>query len=126
MNQAPTFTLGENQSVDVSAGTQAVNGFLTNVTKGAPNESNETLTYEVTVDNAGLFTTNGQPTIDPETGALSYTPAGKAGTATVTVTLKDNGGTANGGSDTTSKTFTISLNEPTPEPETLIEVAVDS
>ncbi|MBD1824869.1 hypothetical protein H6F51_20580 [Cyanobacteria bacterium FACHB-DQ100] len=126
VNQAPTFTLGENQSVDVSAGTQAVNGFLTNVTKGAPNESNETLTYEVTVDNAGLFTTNGQPTIDPETGALSYTPAGKAGTATVTVTLKDNGGTANGGSDTTSKTFTIALNEPTPEPETLIEVAVDS
>ena len=42
-----------------------------------------------------------QPTLNP-TGLLTYTPAADAnGTATVTVTAQDDGGTANGGHDTT-------------------------
>ena len=45
-------------------------------------------------------------------GNLTYTPAANAnGLATVTVILKDDGGTANGGSDTfTTQTFTITVN----------------
>ncbi|MBD1844728.1 SBBP repeat-containing protein [Cyanobacteria bacterium FACHB-63] len=114
VNQAPTFTVGQNISVATVGGAQIVEAFVTDVTKGAADESNQNLTYEVTVDQPELFTNNGQPTIDPTNGALSYTPAGTAGVATVTVTLKDSGGTANGGSDTTSKTFTITMNEPLP------------
>src|SRR6185295_14857599 len=44
-------------------------------------------------------------------GVLTFTPAPNAsGTATVTVSLSDNGGTANGGVDTSgSVTFTITV-----------------
>ena len=43
---------------------------------------------------------------------LTYTPAANAfGTATITLDLKDNGGTANGGVDTSApQTFTITVN----------------
>ena len=43
---------------------------------------------------------------------LYYTPAANAyGTATITVTAADNGGTANGGADTSAaRTFTITVN----------------
>ncbi len=46
------------------------------------------------------------------TGTLTYTPAANAnGSATVTVQIHDNGGTANGGVDTSAaQTFTITVN----------------
>src|SRR5204863_604585 len=45
-------------------------------------------------------------------GTLTYTPAADAnGSATITTNLKDDGGTANGGVDTSaSQTFTITVN----------------
>ncbi|HAC65889.1 MAG TPA: hypothetical protein DCF68_20740, partial [Cyanothece sp. UBA12306] len=47
----------------------------------------------------------------PETGNLSYTPAtGANGTANITVILSDDGGTVNGGVDTsTEQTFNIAV-----------------
>jgi hypothetical protein len=51
-----------------------------------------------------------QPSIDLATGTLIFTPAPDAnGAATVTVKLQDNGGTAFGGVDTTTETFTINV-----------------
>src|SRR6185437_7865503 len=52
------------------------------------------------------------PAISP-TGVLTYTPAsGASGTAAIVVSLKDNGGTANGGSDTSpTQTFNITVLE---------------
>ncbi|HEV3022143.1 MAG TPA: DUF4214 domain-containing protein, partial [Pirellulales bacterium] len=42
------------------------------------------------------------------TATLTYTPvAGAKGTATITVTVHDDGGTANGGVDTTTRSFTV-------------------
>src|SRR5207248_5719627 len=60
-------------------------------------------------NNNALFST--QPAISP-TGTLSYTPAANAnGVATVSVTLHDNGGTANGGVDSSATVqFTITVN----------------
>ena len=55
------------------------------------------------------------------TGSLSYTPVANAnGTAQITVTVQDNGGTANGGVDTFSHSFTVIVS-PMPDPP----VAVD-
>jgi Dockerin type I domain len=56
--------------------------------------------------NSGLFSV--PPAIDPTTGTLTFTPAPNAfGTAQITVSLKDSGGTLNGGVDTTTKTFMV-------------------
>ena len=44
------------------------------------------------------------------TGSLTYTPAANtSGTAKITVTVTDNGGTANGGINTFSQTFTVTV-----------------
>jgi hypothetical protein len=52
------------------------------------------------------------PVINPGNGNLSFTTATNAsGTAFITVAFRDNGGTANGGVDTSpAQTFTISIN----------------
>jgi VCBS repeat-containing protein len=44
------------------------------------------------------------------TGSLSFTPVANAnGSATITVTVQDNGGTLQGGADTTSRTFNVNV-----------------
>ena len=64
--------------------------------------------FIVSNDNNALFTT--QPAVSPS-GTLTYTSAPNAnGSATVTVRIHDDGGTANGGVDTSAaQTFTITI-----------------
>ncbi|HEX8890651.1 MAG TPA: Calx-beta domain-containing protein, partial [Pyrinomonadaceae bacterium] len=108
VNDAPTFTPGSNQTVNEDAGAQSVT-WATNVSPGPANESGQTVAFNVTNNNNALFSV--QPSISP-TGTLTYTPTANAsGTATVSVTLMDNGGTANGGQDTSGTVqFTITVN----------------
>ncbi|UBF25722.1 DUF4347 domain-containing protein [Kovacikia minuta CCNUW1] len=108
INDVPSFTKGIDQSVNEDAGAQVVSNWATNLSAGAANESSQTLTFVVSNDNNNLF--SAQPSID-SSGNLTYTPAENAnGMATVTVFLKDNGGTANGGVDTSAtQTFTITI-----------------
>ncbi|MBI3838016.1 MAG: SBBP repeat-containing protein [Planctomycetia bacterium] len=75
---------------------------------GPPDELTQALNFVVGNDNNALFSV--QPTIDPSC-TLTYTPAPNAnGTTTVSVALRDNGGTANGGVDTSAtQTFTITV-----------------
>ena len=110
INDTPGFDLGEDQTVTNTSGAQTVERFATNISAGPPNESGQALTFTVTSDDDSLF--SAQPDIDETTGDLTYTPNGNAsGTATVSVELKDDGGTANGGDDTSdTKTFTITVN----------------
>ena len=106
LNDAPGFDLGADQTVVNTAGDQTVSGFAANISAGPSDESAQTLTFTVTNDDNSLFSV--QPDIDEATGDLTYTPDSSAsGTATVTVALMDSGGTANGGQDTTTKTFEI-------------------
>ncbi|MBI2924728.1 MAG: hypothetical protein HYY24_03375, partial [Verrucomicrobia bacterium] len=110
VNDAPSFTKGADQSVNKDVGAQTVAGWATAISAGPADEAGQTLTFEASNNNNALF--SAQPAIAAN-GALSYTPAaGATGTATVTVTLKDSGGTANGGADTSaSQTFAITVNE---------------
>ncbi|MFZ5927342.1 MAG: tandem-95 repeat protein [Acidobacteriota bacterium] len=107
VNDAPGFTRGADQTVNEDAGTQSV-AWATNISPG-PNEAGQGLMFVVSNDNNALFSV--QPAISA-TGELTYTPAPDAfGEAKVTVYLKDDGGTANGGVDTSpSVTFTITVN----------------
>ncbi|RYE51169.1 MAG: hypothetical protein EOP21_02075, partial [Hyphomicrobiales bacterium] len=109
VNQAPSFTLGANQVVNEDAGSIDVSGMASGISAGSAGENGQVLTFTLTNDNNALFTE--QPTMTAK-GTLRYKLADNAnGVATVSVTLKDNGGTANGGEDTSDTlTFTITAN----------------
>ena len=81
--------------------------------------------FNVTTDNAALFSS--APSIDAS-GTLRYTLAsGALGSATVTVTAQDDGGTANGDQDTSAaQTFLITASDTlngTAGPDTLTGTA---
>jgi len=108
VNHAPTFTDGANLSIQEGSGPQTDIGWATGISPGPADESGQTLAFSCADDQPGLFSV--QPVLDLA-GTLSFTPLPTArGFATVTVTLMDNGGTANGGVDTTVQTFTITIN----------------
>ncbi|MEM6842468.1 MAG: Calx-beta domain-containing protein [Bacteroidota bacterium] len=109
VNDAPSFTAGANQIVNEDAGAQTIENWATVISTGPADENNQSLTFNVSNDNASLF--SAQLAISA-TGTLSFTPTDDAfGIATVTVSLSDDGGTANGGDDTSDQvTFTIAVN----------------
>ncbi|MGH2463943.1 MAG: Ig-like domain-containing protein, partial [Candidatus Limnocylindrales bacterium] len=110
VNLAPSFTKGANQSVNENAAAQTVSNWATAIGPGPGNgEVGQSVNFIVTNDNSALFSV--QPAVSP-TGTLTYTPASNAnGSATVSVKLHDNGGTSNGGVDTSAiQTFTITVN----------------
>jgi uncharacterized delta-60 repeat protein len=109
VNDAPTFSGGGNQQVLEDAGAQTVANWASGMNSGSPNESGQTLTFVVTTDNDALFASG--PAVNSATGALTYTPAANAnGTATVTAVLQDNGGTLNGGDNSSAPhQFTIGV-----------------
>jgi len=106
VNDAPSVTFAQTTvTVLEDAGTAAVSGFAM-FSPGPVNESAQALMgYSVTVDNPALFAT--APAIN-NAGLLIFTPATNAnGSAIVTVVVQDNGGTAHGGVDKSTNTFTI-------------------
>lgn len=106
VNDRPSFVKGPNQSVPETAGAVTVPAWAKSISPG-PGEAGQTVTFLVTNNNNALFTV--QPAISP-TGTLTFaTNPGTGGSATVSVRLQDNGGTANGGADITNgaQTFTI-------------------
>jgi len=97
VNDAPTFTMGPDLVVDEDAGPQVFDNWATDISVGPADEAGQTYVFEVTNDLAALF--DEQPTIDTQ-GTLRFTPKADAfGTANVSIVLRDDGGTANGGSD---------------------------
>jgi hypothetical protein len=111
VNDAPSFTPGPDQSAGHFDGPQTVDNWATNISKGAANESAQVLQFNITnVQNPAAFLQT--PQVSPS-GTLTYTPNPAAifgATSEVTVTLSDDGGTANGGVDTSApQTFTITI-----------------
>lgn len=108
-NDAPAFTTGADQLVFEDPGAQTVTNWATGLSPGPADESGQTLTFQVTNNTSAVMFSSG-PAID-SSGTLTYTLAPNAnGSATITVVLKDNGGTANGGVDTSPpQTFKINV-----------------
>jgi hypothetical protein len=108
VNDAPSFTKGPDQNVKQGIEGQSVPGWATALKVGPANEGDQSVTFQVTNDNNPLFSV--QPAVSPD-GTLTYTPLPAAfGSATVTVVMKDSGGTANGGKDSSaSQQFTITV-----------------
>lgn len=108
VNDQPSFKAGPDQIILEDAGPQVVEGWATNIKPGPANESSQSLQFLVSNNHAALFAV--PPAVD-SIGTLRYTPsAGACGTATVSVVLRDNGGTSDGGYDASeSQIFQIEV-----------------
>ena len=111
VNQPPTINSLSDLNVSENGGLQTVN--LSGIGPGAGNETSQVVSISATSSNPALIP---NPTVNytnpNTTGTLSFTPAANVfGTATITVTEMDNGGTANGGQNTTTTTFNVTVSE---------------
>ena len=117
VNDAPSFTVGADQTVLEDAGAQTINAWVTGISAGPADEAGQALTFNITAnDNTGLFSV---PPAVAADGTLSFTPADDAnGTANITLELMDDGGTADGGVDTSpTQTFSITVTAVNDAPE---------
>ena len=64
VNDAPSFQKGSDQTVNEDAGTQTVDGWATAITAG-PNESGQTVDFQLTNDNNNLFAPEGSLSSPP-------------------------------------------------------------
>lgn len=108
VNDAPFFVKGADITIEERSTPYSVPTWATAIKAGPADESSQILTFNISVTNNTLFST--LPAIT-SSGTLSFTPAAaQTGTSTVTVTLSDDGGTANGGSNTSiAQQFTINI-----------------
>jgi Big-like domain-containing protein len=119
VNDRPRFNdRGDVNEVHEGGGPQTVSDWARDISPGADNETDQVLQFVVIGNsNPGLFTSGGQPAVTrngpgSDRGTLTFTPSGSSGSAMITVVLKDNGGTANGGGDTSDPhTFTIKIKD---------------
>ncbi len=118
VNDPPTLDpIADPGAILEDAGEQIVG--LSGIAQGgdAPGFDNETLPPQfplvvtATSDNTALIPDPTVTYMSPDTtGSLSYTPvADQSGTAVITVTVMDQGGTDNGGVDTVQQTFTVEV-----------------
>ena len=115
VNDPPWFNTEPSVTVPAGAGPQTIRGFARGIHSGAPNEPDQTVEFEVVRNsNPDLF--EAQPTLTrdgpaSDTGTLRFSAAaGAIGTAVVTMVARDNGGTSNGGKNTSEeRTFEITV-----------------
>lgn len=105
VNAAPTLNSLANVHTTTNWSQQTVN--LSGIGAGSIFESSQTLTITATSDNPALLP---NPTVNytspNATGSLTLSPVTNVyGMATVTVVVRDNGGTTNGGADSATNTF---------------------
>ncbi len=84
---------------------------LTGIAAGPVNEAGQTLTITAVSSRPDLIPNPTVSYASPQSaGALTVAPiANASGTATIFVTVRDNAGTANGGQDTFSRSFTVTV-----------------
>jgi gliding motility-associated-like protein len=102
VNEAPTLAAIANQAICFNIQEQRIP--LTGISAGP--ESNQTVTLALSTDKPELF-----QRIEIVNNTILYViQNGQQGTATVSLTLTDNGGTANGGVNTFARSFDIQVN----------------
>ncbi|WP_206754533.1 cadherin-like domain-containing protein [Leptolyngbya sp. FACHB-36] len=134
VNDAPTFTRrASTATIDEDAPAQTVwwatgisAGPATPTPNGVPNEAT-TQTVEFVIDNSNPNLFESGPTIAPN-GTLTYKTAQDAnGTAILTVRLRDDGGTENGGVNVSGpQTYTINVRSVNDAPLLAIPTTLDT
>ncbi|MBI5772515.1 MAG: tandem-95 repeat protein [Verrucomicrobia bacterium] len=109
VNDTPTLDALGNLTVNENGNLQTIN--LTGISSGAANESAQVLTVTATSSTPGLIPNPNVSYASPDaTGTITFTPVPNAsGTATVSVTVNDGGGTANGGVEFLTRSFTVAV-----------------
>jgi hypothetical protein len=113
VNDAPVFGMPEHLTINEDAGPQAFDNWASDINKGAENEDDQTIRFITTVQSiASEFSPFflDPPKISPS-GTLTFTTEKDVyGKAAIKVFLKDDGGTVNGGRDTSlEKILTLSI-----------------
>ena len=108
VNDAPTLDVLGDRIINKDAPLQTVS--LAGISAGGG--ESQTLTITAVSNNPSLVP---KPTINytspNATGSLTFAPAAnQSGTALITVTVDDGGGTANGGVQSVARTFTVTVN----------------
>jgi gliding motility-associated-like protein len=106
-NQAPAMNAIANQTLCYTSASQTI--ALSGINPGP--ETSQTTVLSVSSTNSSLLSGLSVVAGIGGTAQLRFTPVNTSGgTATLTVTVKDNGGQENGGVDTFIRTFTITIN----------------
>ncbi len=108
-NYAPSFRSGGDQVVLEDSGLQSVSQWATEISPGRAGEAGQAVTFALSHNAPGLFIV--EPALSSN-GTLTYQAAPDvSGTATVQVRLRDDGGTSDGGTDTSApQTLLIIVN----------------
>ncbi|MFT5489908.1 MAG: hypothetical protein ACI8V5_000247 [Limisphaerales bacterium] len=112
VNDAPSFTASDPTTVNEDSGMTTQTGWASAFDSGPANESGQAIDaggYAVTVlTNPGIFSA---PPAVADNGDLSFSlAAGGSGQSTFSVTVRDNGGTADNGANTSApQTFTLTV-----------------
>ncbi len=108
VNDPPKFNVPSRITVNQKAGATALVNFVTQFGQGGgADEASQLLSIFTVTAEAGYFAV--PPAID-RAGKLTFTPnPNNSGVVPVTVSLGDNGGSANGGNSRTTKTFLINI-----------------
>ena len=106
---APTVAIANNFPI-LENNTAPVTINLSNITAG-PGDSMQSVTVVATSSEPAVIPNPAVTYTNPSTtGSLTFTPtANVSGVVTITVTVMDNGGNANGGSDTVTETFYVTI-----------------
>jgi hypothetical protein len=109
INDAPIFTGGASPTVNEDSGPQRVRHWASAISPGPGHEASQALVFHASASHAALFSS--PPVVLAPSGDLTFTPAANLfGSAVVTVTLQDDGGTAYGGVDTSAAyIFTVTV-----------------
>jgi hypothetical protein len=114
VNDRPRFTVGPDLETTDESGPQTIAGWFQLLVPGPANEHSQHLELIVQANSDPTLLAAG-PAITAD-GRLTFTPRPNAsGVAQITMVLRDDGGTANGGMDvSSSQTFRISVAKPHP------------
>jgi Bacterial Ig domain len=108
INSAPT--IDPVAPITIAEGSDPVFVSLSGITDGAA-DTGQSITVTATSSNPSLIRNPTHSYVSPDNfGSLTFVPiAGQYGTATITITVQDNGGTAYGGVDTTTESFLVTV-----------------
>jgi uncharacterized repeat protein (TIGR01451 family) len=108
VNDQPSFVAGGNVTVTQNSVTRTIEAWATAISAGPSNEATQSLQFMPSVNRPELFSV--PPHVSP-TGTLTFQPApGAYGIATVSLVLRDDGGTERSGIDTSvEQKFTIEI-----------------